>query len=390
MSTITASPISGLTDEQRDFQTAIRDFAERECGTAEQRERLTGGYRELHNQGIYEQLGGLGWLGVSIDEAYGGAGAGMVDACIFLEETMRGLIPMAGYGVSLIVAGAYERFGTEGQKQEILSGICRGRVEAIAMSEPEAGSDVGNLSCKAERTDDNGGGYVLNGQKTWISAAHLADHILVVARSDSSGSKHDGLTMLSVPTDAEGIEIRSIETLGGREVNDVFLTDCHVPADRVLGEAGGGWMQLMAGLNVERLILAATALGIAQRAFDDVLDYIKERQQFGRPIGSFQVLRHRIADLATELESTRLLVYDVARKVDEDPGRMLPREASMAKLKATELAKRCALEGMQMMGGYGYASEYDMERHVRATLVMSIYGGTNEIQREIVAKTYGL
>jgi isovaleryl-CoA dehydrogenase len=387
MSTITATPISGLSDEQRDFQTAIRDFAERECGTAEQRERLTDGYQELHNQEIYEKLGELGWLGVSIEEGYGGAGAGMVDACVFLEETMRGLIPMAGYGVSLIVAGAYERFGTEEQKQEILSGICRGRVEAIAMSEPEAGSDVGNLSCKAERSN---GDWVLNGQKTWISAAHLADHILVVARSDSSGSKHEGLTMLSVPTDAEGIEIRGIQTLGGKEVNDVFLTDCHVPADRVLGEVGGGWMQLMAGLNVERLILAASALGIAQRAFDDVLDYIKERKQFGRPVGSFQAIKHRIADLATELEATRLLVYDVARKVEEDPNRMLPREASMAKLKATELAKHCALEGMQMMGGYGYASEYDMERHVRTTLVMSIYGGTNEIQREIVAKTYGL
>ena len=255
------------------------------------------------------------------------------------------------------------------------------------MSEPEAGSDVGNLSCKAER---NNGGYVLNGQKTWISAAHLADHILVIARSDSSGSKHEGLTMLSVPTDAPGVEIRGIQTLGGKEVNDVFLTDCYVPDERVLGEAGGGWMQLMAGLNVERLILAATALGIAQRAFDDVLDYVKERKQFGRPVGSFQVLKHRIADLATELEATRLLVYDVARKVDADPTRMLPREASMAKLKATEVAKHVALEGMQMMGGYGYASEYDMERHVRATLVMSIYGGTNEIQREIVSKTYGL
>ena len=387
MSTITATPVSGLTDEQVDFRDAIRDFAERECGTAEQREKLSDGYTELHNQEIYEKLAELGWLGVTVDEQYGGAGAGMVDACIFLEETMRGLVPIAGYGVSQIVAGAYERFGTEEQKAEMLGGITSGRVEAIAMSEPEAGSDVGNLKCKIERTDD---GYVLNGQKTWISAAHLADHILVIGRSDSSGSKHEGLTMLSVPTDAEGIEINGIQTMGGKEVNDVFLTDCHVPADRMLGEEGNGWIQLMAGLNVERLILAATALGIAQRAFDDVLDYIKERKQFGRPIGSFQVLKHRIADLATELECVRLLVYDVARKVDEDPSRMLPREASMAKLKATEVAKACSLEGMQMMGGYGYASEYDMERHVRTSLVMSIYGGTNEIQREIVSKTYGL
>jgi alkylation response protein AidB-like acyl-CoA dehydrogenase len=387
MSTITATSTSGLTDEQLDFREAIRDFAQREVGTAEQREKLTDGYLELHNQEIYEKLAELGWLGVSIDEKYGGAGQGMVDACIFLEETMRGLVPIAGYGVSLIVAGAYERFGTEEQKEEMLGGICRGRVEAIAMSEPEAGSDVGNLKCKVEREN---GSYVLNGQKTWISAAHIADHVLVIGRSDSSGSKHEGLTMISVPTDAEGIEINGIQTMGGKEVNDVFLTDCRVDASRMLGTEGGGWMQLMAGLNVERLILAATALGIAQRAFDDVLDYVKERKQFGRPIGSFQTIKHRIADLATELECTRLLVYDVARKVDADPQQMLPREASMAKLKATELAKRCSLEGMQMMGGYGYASEYDMERHVRASLVMSIYGGTNEIQREIVSKTYGL
>ena len=379
--------IQGLTDEQRDFQRAIRDFCQRELGTKEQRERLTEDYTELHNQEIYEKLAELGWLGVAIDEAYGGSGGGMVDACIFLEETMRGLVPIAGYGVSLIVAGAYERFGTEEQKQEILGGITRGRVEAIAMSEPEAGSDVGALACRAERQN---GGFVLNGQKTWISAAHIADHVLVVCRTDPSGSKHEGLSMISVPTDAEGIEIRGIQTMGGKEVNDVFLTDCYVPEERVLGEVNGGWMQLMAGLNVERLILAASALGIAQRAFDDVLAYIKERKQFGRPIGSFQTLKHRIADLATELECTRLLVYDVARKVDSDPNQMLPREASMAKLKATEVAKHVALEGMQMMGGYGYASEYDMERHVRATLVMSIYGGTNEIQREIVSKTFGL
>jgi len=386
MTTTQLQPI-GLTDEQRDFQQAIRDFVKRELGTQEQRERATNHYEELHNQEIYEQLAELGWLGVGIDEAYGGSGGGMVDQCVFLEETMRGLVPLAGYGVSLIVAGAYERFGTEEQKQEILQGITKGRVEAIAMSEPEAGSDVGNLSCKAERQN---GGFVLNGQKTWISAAHIADHILVIARSDSSGSKHEGLSMFSVPTDAEGIEIRGIQTMGGKEVNDVFLTDCYVPEERVLGQVDGGWMQLMAGLNVERLILAASALGIAQRAFDDVLAYVKERKQFGRPIGSFQVLKHRISDLATELECTRLLVYDVAQEVDADPNALFPREASMAKLKATEVAKKTALEGMQMMGGYGYASEYDMERHVRTTLVMSIYGGTNEIQREIVAKTYGL
>ncbi len=389
MSTITEVPAhdAWMTDERKAFVEAIRDFAKRELGTREQRAAATNDYAEAHSKEMYSKLAELGWLGASISEDYGGSGGSIVDACLFLEETSRGMVPMAGFPVSLIVAGAYERFGTDEQRSEILGGICNGRVEAIAMSEPEAGSDVGNLQCRAERSN---GGYVLNGQKTWISAAHIADHILVVARTGREESKHEGITMFSVPTDSEGLEIRGIETMGGKEVNDVFLTDLYVPEERILGEVDGGWMQLMAGLNVERLITAATILGLGQRAFDDALAYIKERKQFGRPIGSFQTLRHRIADMATELEVARLLVYDVARKTEEAPDQMLPREASMVKLKTTEVAKKVALEGMQMMGGYGYSTEYDMERLVRMTLVSTVYAGTSEIQREIISKTYGL
>lgn len=383
----TGIEIETLTDEQRAFRDAIRDFAARECGTPEQREALTDGYQNAQNMELYRKLAELGWLGVAIPEEYGGSGGGMVDLCLALEEFSLGQIPAAEFGISSIVAGAYERFGTDEQKREILGGIAAGNVEAIAMSEPEAGSDVGNLSCRAEREN---GHYVINGQKTWISGAHNASHILLIARTDRSGSKHQGLTMISVPADAEGMEIRPIETMGGREVNDVFFTDCRVPADRVLGREGQAWIQLMAGLNVERLIIGAMMLGVGERAFDDALAYVKERKQFDRPIGSFQTIGHRLADLATELECCRLLIYDVARKVDADPGQMRPREASMAKLKTTETAKKVALEGMQMMGGYGYASEYDMERHVRTTLVSTIYGGTSEIQREIIAKTFGL
>jgi isovaleryl-CoA dehydrogenase len=324
---------------------------------------------------------------VSIDEQYGGTGGGLVDMCLLLDETAYGMVPIAGIGTTMIVAGAYERFGSEEQKQEILGGIVNGATEAIAMSEPEAGSDVGALTCKIERSD---GGYVINGQKTWISNAHHADHILLIGRSDRNGSKHEGLTMLNVPTSVPGQEIRGIDTMGGREVNDVFYTDCEVPADALVGTEGQAWLQLMAGLNVERLIIAAQHLGQARRALDDALAYVKERKQFGRPIGSFQSIKHRIADLATEVECCRLLVYDVAARVDANPGAMFPKEASMAKLKVTEVAKQVALEGMQMMGGYGYATEYDMERHVRLALAPPIYAGTNEIQRDIIAGSYGL
>ena len=206
------------------------------------------------------------------------------------------------------------------------------------MSEPGAGSDVAALRCKAERDGDD---WVINGQKTWCSNAHFAD--------------------------------------------------VRLPADSVVGEVGGGWKQLMTGLNTERLILAAMQLGVAQRASDDCLDFIRKREQFGRPVGTFQVIRHRMADLATEIEATRLLVYAVAKKVDEsDPEALFPREASMATLKATELSKRVTLECMQSMGGYGYATEYGMERMVRQAVVSTIFGGTNEVQRDIIGKTLGL
>src|SRR4051794_657572 len=376
-----------ITEEQQDLVAAVRDLCRRECGTREQRDALTGRGRHPHNPELYRKVAELGWLGVAIPEAYGGTGGGMVDLCLFLEESSRGMAPIGAFGVSMIVGAAFERYGTEEQKQEILPGIVGGAVESIAMSEPGAGSDVGALQCRAARSN---GGYVINGQKTWISEAHLADHVLVVCRTDSSGSKHDGLTMLSVPAGAEGMEIRPIETMGGEVVNDVFFTDCEVGAERLLGTENQGWVQLMSGLNVERLILAALMLGTAQRAFDDALGYVSEREQFGRPIGSFQALKHRIADLATEIECCRLLTYDVARRVDANPTAMFPREASMAKLKVTETAKRVALEGMQMMGGYGYATEYDMEGHDRQTLVPTIYGGTSEIQRDIIGRTFGL
>jgi alkylation response protein AidB-like acyl-CoA dehydrogenase len=376
-----------LTDAQNDFVDAIRDFCRRECGTLEQRQQLTNGHSEAHNEALYRKMAELGWLGVTIPEEHGGSGGGMLDACLFMEETSRGLAPVGGYATTLIVAGATQRFGTDEQKDDVLGGISRGDVEAIAMTEPEAGSDVGSLKTTAERVN---GGFVLRGQKVFCSNARIARHILVVCRTAKADDKHQGLSMIWIPTDAPNLRIDPIDTMGGRETAQLYLDEVEAPAEAVLGELDQGWTQLMAGLNVERLILAATMLGIGQRAFDDALAYVKERRQFGRPIGSFQALQHRLADLATELEAARLMTYWVASKVDSDPDRMLPREASMVKLLVTETAQKAALEGMQMMGGYGYSSEYDMERLVRATLVSTIYGGTSEIQRNIIAKTLGL
>ena len=376
-----------LTDEQQRFVDTIRDFCKKECGTREQRLALTDGGKEANSPQIAAKLAELGWLGLSIPEEYGGSGGGLFDAILFVEAMSNGRAPMPSYPVSLIVTHTYLKFASEDIKTEVLGGVVAGTPTSIAMSEPGSGSDVASLTCKAEKAS---GGWVLNGQKTWCSSAHLADYVLVVARTSNTGAKHEGISMFSVPTNSEGMVIRQIETMGGSEVNDIYFSDCFVPEDRLVGVEGQGWTQLIAGLNIERVIIGALYVGLAQRAFDQTLAYVKERKQFGKPIGSFQALSQRLADLATEIEATRLLTYNVAQRVDENPNRLLPREASMVKLKATELAKHAALEGMQMMGGAGYAVEYGMEELVRAAVVGTIVGGTSEIQRDIIAKTLGL
>ncbi|MFY9492557.1 MAG: acyl-CoA dehydrogenase family protein [Mycobacterium sp.] len=375
-----------LSDEQRSLVATVREFAARECGSREQRLALTDGGRSHTNLEIARKMADLGFLGLSIPEEYGGSGGGLFDACLFLEELAYNRIPLGSFGVTLIVAHMYLSFAGEDLKKEILGAVVAGMPTAVAMSEPGSGSDVASLRCRAEPVD---GGYRINGQKTWISNAHISDHIMLVARTADTGQKHHGITMLSVPTSTPGIEIRPIATMG-LEVNDVFFTDCVVGADRLVGVEGQGWQQLILGLNTERVIVGALALGQARRAFDDTLTYVTQREQFGRPVGSFQALSHRLADLATEIEVTRLLVHDVAQRVDENPGKLMPREASMVKLKATELAKLAALEGMQMMGGMGYTEEAGMEEQLRATVVGTVVGGTSEIQRDIIAKTFGL
>jgi alkylation response protein AidB-like acyl-CoA dehydrogenase len=379
---------SRFTEEQLAFADAVRDFCRREVGTREQRDALTDGGRESHSQALHQKFADAGLLAVSIPEAYGGSGGGLVEQCLMFEEIFRGLAPLHGAGTSHTVAGIYKKFGSDEQKKAALGAISTGTVMSISISEPEAGSDAANISCKAERVD---GGYRLNGQKTWCSDAQFAKQILLVARSERAPSRHQGLTMLEVPTNAEGLTITPISTMGGNEVNDLFLTDVLVPDSQVVGEPGGAWRQVMSGLNGERLVCAAQAIGSAQRTFDDLLDYVKERKQFGKAIGTFQAMRHRIADLAIEIESAKSLTYDTVLRADRgsDPEELV-RLTSMAKVKATETAKRVALEGVQMMGGYGYATEFGMEAHLRHSIAPTIYAGTNEIQREIISSTYGL
>lgn len=374
-----------LDAERREFAAAIADFAARECGTKAQLDELTLNDTRAHSPEILTKLAKLGWLGVSLPDEYGGGGAGFVDECVFIEEAHRGMLPgLLAYTTGLTAAQTYLKWGNEEQKKLICSNLANGLTEAIALSEPGTGSDLGAVRTRSVRDGDE---YVIDGQKTWISVAHIAEHMLVLTREDSSGPKHEGLTLLMVPTDTPGIEMREVRTMEARTCNDVFLTGVRVPAANVVGTAGQGWKHLMRGLSVERMIIAAFSIGAARRSLEDAVAYMKQREAFGQPISNFQALRHRVADLATDIETTRAFVYDVAQAIDEGQEDGLSAESSMAKMRATEVAKNAALEAMQLMGGAGYTVEYGMEFQVRRALAPPIFGGTNEIQREIIAKS---
>jgi acyl-CoA dehydrogenase len=373
-----------LDPDRLEFAEAIRDFCQRECGTLAQRDALTENETVANSPELLAKMAALGWLGVSLPEEYGGGGAGFVDECVFLEEGHRGLAPVLGYSTGLTAAQTYLKWGSEEQKKTIVSNLAAGKIEAIALSEPNTGSDLGAIRCRGVRDGDE---YVIDGQKTWISAAHVAEHMLVLVREDSSGPKHDGLTLLMVPCGIPGIEMREVVTMEARTCNDVFFTGARVPVSAVVGTPGQGWKHLMRGLSVERMIIAAFSIGAARRSLEDAIAYMKQRDAFGQPISSFQALRHRVADLATDIATTRAFVYDVAQAIDEGREDALAQESSMAKMRATEVAKTAALEAMQLMGGAGYAREYGMEFQVRRALAPPIFGGSNEIQREIIAKS---
>jgi alkylation response protein AidB-like acyl-CoA dehydrogenase len=370
--------------ELQEFAAAVKDFSVRECGTLAQRDALTEGGTQANSPQLLAKLAALGWLGVSLPSDYGGGGAGFVDECVFLEESSRGLLPINGYGSGLTAAQTYLRWGSDTQKRAVVGNLVAGRLESIALSEPGAGSDLGGVRLRAVRQGDE---YLVDGQKTWISSAHVAENLLTLVREDSSGTKHEGLTLLMIPARTPGVEIRAIETMEAHTVNDVFFTGVRLTASAVVGRPGQAWQQLMRGLGIERLIIAAMSLGCAQRSLDDLIGYVTQREQFGRKIATFQALRHRIADLATDIAFARSFLYDAAQRVDDGEEEDLAQMSSMAKLRTTEIAKNTALEAMQMMGGYGYAREYGMEGQVRRALAPPIYGGTNEIQRDIIAKS---
>jgi alkylation response protein AidB-like acyl-CoA dehydrogenase len=326
-----------------------------------------------------------GWFAVTLPEEYGGIG-GYPEMAALVEMTAYHSVALARFwNINVnMVGGAIAHFAAPELKQRLLPDLAEGKVRfAFALSENEAGSDAGAVRTKGEVGD---GVVRINGTKMWITAAQEADYILTAVRTDPETDKHDGISLFLVPRTAPGVTVTPIDMLGGHAVRtcEVNLLDVEVPLDLMVGDLHGGWKQVMRVLAKERVSLAAMCTGAAQAAVDLAVDYVTQRQQFGRTITAFQAVSHTIADMQTRTDAARMLAYRAARLLVS--GHPCARESSQAKYFASDAYMQTAVDGVQMMGANGYASEYAMQRHFREAKLFQIFGGTNEIQRGIVAR----
>ncbi|MBT3767249.1 MAG: acyl-CoA/acyl-ACP dehydrogenase [Rhodospirillaceae bacterium] len=339
----------------------------------------------------YEALGKQGWLGLIVPEEYGGTGGSAIDVAILLEEAGYYSEELAMWMFRTMTWGGYAvmTLGNEEQKKRILPKVAAGELSfCFGLSEPQSGSDAAALMTRADVTD--GGDYVINGQKVFTSGMDISDYCLLATRTENTDKKHEGITNFLVDTKLPGIDIQRIATLGHRAIGttQVFYSDVKVPADAVLGEVGEGWRALDTCLWYERLCLSAARTGAAQAAFEGALEYAKTREQFGKPIGKFQAISHKLADMKVMLDISRMLVYRFAWLVSE--GKATRSDAAVIKLHSSEAYKTIADLGLQIYGGYGYSMEYPAQRFFRDSRLGVIGAGTSEIQRNIIARGLGL
>jgi alkylation response protein AidB-like acyl-CoA dehydrogenase len=321
---------------------------------------------------------------------HGGSGGSTVDLAILLEETGRQFEELAVWVFRTLTYGGYavSRDGTPEQKRTLLPRVARGELSlCFGLTEPQSGSDAAALTTRATRDGDS---YVINGQKVFTSGMDISDYCLLVARTATGEKKQHGITNFLVDTRLPGIEVRKIETLGLRSIGttQVFYTEVRVPASAVLGTVDHGWEAVDSYLWYERLCLSAARVGAATAAFDYALGYAKTRKQFGRAIGEFQAISHKLADMKVMLDLSRLLVYRFAWLLAQ--GKATRHDAAVVKLYTGESYKSIADLGMQILGGYGYCMEYPMQRYFRDSRLAVIGAGTSEIQRNIIARGLGL
>jgi acyl-CoA dehydrogenase len=375
-----------FTDEHELLRRTIRAFVEKEVAphVAEWEEagRIPSAF--------WQRVGELGFLGLEFPTEYGGGSADFVSSIVLGEEMAR--CRSGGVAFSVLVHTDMSspwlvRYGTDAQKQKYLPGIIRGHtVCALGITEPGTGSDMAALATRAVRRGDT---YYLTGNKIFITNGVYGDLYFIAARTGpgTPDRRHDGISQFLVERGSPGFEVsRKLDKMGMRasDTAELAFHDCPVPAENLLGVEGRGFHQLAVGLQRERIMAAVLALSAASQALDDTLGYLRDRTAFGEPLAARQALRHRVADLATELEAARQLVYHAVRLYTE--GVECVREVSMAKLFATEVANRVAYEAVQLHGGYGYMREFPVEGFFRDVRLWTIASGTSEIMREIIAK----
>jgi alkylation response protein AidB-like acyl-CoA dehydrogenase len=374
-----------LTDEQRDVKRAAREFAKGEFDKelAMELER-----NHTFPKSIWKKACDLGFIGLHFPEAYGGQGLGILENTLVVEELC---CQDSGIGIALSLADFSSevilRFGNEKQKQKYLPPVTRAEaISAGAYTEPDHGSDITRLSTTAVR---KGGEFVINGTKTFITNGTLANHFVVLCQTNSEADPpYRGMCTILVERETPGFEATELgDKMGIRMTStaELSFSDVHVPLENLIGQENRGFYQVLEFFDESRIEIAAQALGIAQGAFERALAYAKERRQFGQRIADFQVTQHKLADMYTKLETARLLTYKAAWNFDI--GHIDPVLTSMAKVYAGRVSVEVADEAIQIFGGYGYITEYEVERFYRDAKIMEIYEGTKEIQKNTIASS---
>lgn len=373
-----------LTDEHDFLRREVRNFAEKECKPIAAEIDASKRFPAEN----FKKMGQLGFHGVLIPEKYGGSEMGAVACCIVNEELARvcASTALSYLAHSVLCVNNLYLHGSEAQREKFLPKLCNGEhLGAWALTEPGSGSDAKALKTRAEKKGDT---YILNGSKTFITNAFHADVIIVFARIGSGEDKSRGLTAFIVEKGAAGLHVEEPMTKMGMRASPtsgITLDNCEVPAENLLGSEGGASQHMMKGLDIERATIAAISVGIAQGALDVAIEYSTQRKQFGQEIGKFQMIKKFLADMATETRAARLLTYDAAARID-DGEEDLTMDASMAKMYASEVGTRVAMNAVQVLGGYGYISEFPVERMARDAKLLEIGAGTSEIQRLMIAR----
>ncbi|HUY74137.1 MAG TPA: acyl-CoA dehydrogenase family protein [Candidatus Dormibacteraeota bacterium] len=375
-----------FTDAHEELRLTVKRFLEKEV-----QPHLAEWEETTFPDSIMKRFGEMGLLGLRYDPAYGGQGGDYFSAIVLSEEMARAGCGGLGMAVAVqaeMATPPLNKFGTDVQKRKWLAPAISGdAIAAIAMTEPDAGSDLANIQTVARK---DGNQWVINGRKIFITNGARASWVLLVTKGDRERG-HKGYNLLMVERGTPGFTVtRTLEKLGmhSSDTAELLFEDCRVPLSNLIGEEGEGFKHLMWELQGERLIAACGAVAGAQKVFEYAADYAKNRVAFGKPISEHQVIKHKLVDMATDVNMIRAFVYETARRWDE--GEYPVREITQAKLRATQIAVQVADEAIQILGGHGYMREFPVERAWRDARLARIGAGTDEIMKEIIAKTYGL